>query len=364
LAFALARFGGGGAVRAGGGPEALGPLPVSALALEAETVEVLQDLGLKRVSQLMAAPRAALARRLGPELLERLDQALGARGGALAYRLEIPPYRVELRLAEPISLEDQVLGLVRRAAGRLSTRLEAEALGGRLFRLELHRVDGAVKRLETASSRPLRDPDRIMRLFAERVAALNDGLEADFGFDQLRLTAVRTEPLVAEATSLLDEQADAGDFAALADRLDARLGPGSVVRFTPAPETRLPEASARAVPFGEARPGAWKDQPAEAYQGVPLRPARLFSPPQPIEVIAEVPESPPSSITWRRLQRRIAAAEGPERLEPEWGRKGRTPRVRDYYRLEDEAGRRYWVFRSGRFGDTAPPRWFLHGLFA
>ncbi len=278
--------------------------------------------------------------------------------------MEIPPYRIDLRLADPICQEDQVLGLVEQAATTLALRLETEALGGRLFRLELHRLDGAVKRLEVSASRPSRDPARIAALFTERVAALNDELEADFGFDHLRLSAVRVEPMTAQAASLLDEGPDPGDFAALVDRLDARLGPGSVVRFIPAPQTRLPEAAAVAVAFAEAPANAWLGQPLAVYQSVPLRPMRLFAPPQPIDVVAAIPESPPSSFMWRRVQRKVAAAEGPERLDPEWGRKGRTARTRDYYRLEDTEGRRYWVFRSGRYGDAAPPRWFLHGLFA
>ncbi len=121
-----------------------------------------------------------------------------------------------------------------------------------------------------------------------------------------------------------------------------------MVRLVPRPETWLPERASEAVSFGAVRQGLWVDQPILAYGGAPLRPLRLFAQPQPIEAAGEIPEAPPASITWRRVQRRIVAAEGPERLEPEWGRKGRTARVRDYYRLEDEAGRRYWVFRSAR----------------
>ena len=59
----------------------------------------------------------------------------------------------------------------------------------------------------------------------------------------------------------------------------------------------------------------------------------------------------------------MVRAEGPERLLGEWwhidppdgSEAGEAP-PRDYFRVEDEDGRRYWLYRSAG-------RWFLHGLF-
>lgn len=98
----------------------------------------------------------------------------------------------------------------------------------------------------------------------------------------------------------------------------------------------------------------------------PLRPLRLFDPPQPIEALAATPDEPPASFKWRRVWRKVARAEGPERIAPEWwrGEDARAP-TRDYYRIEDEEGRRYWVFREGLYEDRNDhPRWRLHGVFA
>jgi protein ImuB len=104
-----------------------------------------------------------------------------------------------------------------------------------------------------------------------------------------------------------------------------------------------------------------------------LRPAFLLARPEPIDVIAEVPDGPPAQFIWRRVERRVARAEGPERIAPEWWRTlylddgQKQPRTRDYYKIEDQAGAAYWVFRHGLFaGEEAsgPPSWFLHGLFA
>lgn len=365
LAWALARFSSDPIGAVGMREAALAPLPMAALRLEPQTLEMLRGLGLRRIGQILEAKaRPALARRLGEAVLHRLDEALGARAAPLRLRLEVSPWMAERRLAEPVAMEAQVLGLTCALAAELAVRLEAKRLGARLFVLELGRVDGAVKRLAVAGSRPLRDPPRIAALFAERIAALNEGLEADYGFDLLRLSARRVQPFAHEAQDLLDDGGGEAGFAALVDRLSARLGEGAVRRHVPVFETRLPERAVRAVPFDAGAPAAWTGEPVAACEGTPLRPATLFASPQPIEVTAVVPEGAPDRFTWRRLARRIVAAEGPERLEPEWGRGHQAPRVRDYYRLEDDTGRRYWVYREGRYGLDENPRWFLHGLFA
>ncbi len=355
LAYAAARFGGGGVVAMGEAPGVLAPLPVEALRLEPKGCAVLRQLGFKRIGQLMALPRPALARRLGPEALHRLDEALGQRASPLELRLETPVFRAERRLFEPICEAEPVMQVVGDLAVDLAVQLEGRGVGGRNFALDLFRVDGAVKRLCVAASRPLRQPERIAALFAERLAGLNDGLQADFGFDQLRLTAERTQPLNATATDLLQETAVAGAVEAMADRLAARNG-APALRLA-AVDLHTPEvADAVATLDSETN---WAEAAAEParFLDTPLRPLRLFRPPQPIAVTAAgLPEGPPARFTWRRVSRTVVRAEGPERLEPEWARHPADLRVRDYYRLEDEAGRRYWVFRQGRYDVQEPVR--------
>jgi protein ImuB len=84
-------------------------------------------------------------------------------------------------------------------------------------------------------------------------------------------------------------------------------------------------------------------------------------------VIALTPDEPPRQFRWRRRVHRIHLAEGPERIGAEWWRTGieavRTDQVRDYYRVEDQDGTRFWVFRSGLHDHDRPVRWWLHGLF-
>ncbi len=86
-----------------------------------------------------------------------------------------------------------------------------------------------------------------------------------------------------------------------------------------------------------------------------------------------MPDGAPAQFTWRRVLRKVARADGPERLSPEWWRPrpdDRLARTRDYYRIEDDHGLRYWLFREGLYGaeytgaeDERPPSWWMHGMF-
>jgi protein ImuB len=386
-AYACARFSFGGIVAAETARAVLSPLPMAALRLADSDCKVLDRLGLKRIGQLIDLPRAAVTRRFGDSVLHRLDEALGHRAGPLELQLERPPFLAERRMFEPISEPEQVLEVTADLALDLATQLTDRAMGGRTFALELFRVDGAVRRLDVASSRPLRDPQRITALFAERLAGLNDGLQADFGFDQLRLTAVSTQAAIGGALDLLQTTDRAGALADLADRLVARTH-AQVRRLKPG-DSHRPERAERAAALDT--PAAWRTELAARFEDTPLRPLRLFRPPQPIDVAAaEIPDGPPGRFTWRRVSHTVVRAEGPERLEPEWGLDPHDLE-RDYYRLEDEAGRRFWVFRRGRYGmagslpmsayglpepppPEAPaepealqpppaPQWFVHGVF-
>ena len=103
-----------------------------------------------------------------------------------------------------------------------------------------------------------------------------------------------------------------------------------------------------------------------------MRPLHLFDPPQPIDVVAEVPDGPPHRFRWRKALHEVTRYEGPERIAPQWwtasdgALEGESVGLtRDYYRVEDARGRRYWIFRHGLYGTEAEhPGWYIHGLFA
>ncbi len=369
-AWAVARFGGRpglqGAIRIPPREtrEALLPLPLSALRLEADTVAALDRVGLKRIADIADRPRAPLAGRFGPDLITRLDQAMGFAEEPISPRLPVAQLSVERRLAEPIAREEDVREALRHLASLLARRLETAGLGARALEFTLFRVDGAVRRLVVGTGAPLRSPARVLSLFAEKLCKAGDELDAGFGFDLLRLSVLESQRDDGTQISMDEEAAQADELAHLIDRLGARLGLRAVTRFLPC-DTHMPEHRSASVPAALAREDAlfWI---AETTGGAgPTRPLRLLDRAEPVETVAGVPDGPPLRFRWRRAFYEIARSEGPERLAAQWWTRGADAPTRDYFRVEDTAGRRFWLYREGLYErETAAPRWYLHGLFA
>jgi len=354
----------------------LAPFALAALRLDGETLAGLAKVGLKTVRQLIDAPRAPLARRFGRHCLLRLDQALGAVEEAISPRLPVPALSVERRLAEPVGRTEDVEQLLLALALRLKGDLERRDLGARALEYTLFRVDGAVYRLCVGASRPVRDAEAIVKLFRERLTAVGDELDAGYGFDVVRLNVLAAGELAGEQGDFACAgEGDNPDVALLLDRIAARLGGSAVldgrhpVRRAVPVESHEPERAERRDPAGDSP----KALPAKenAPQPAAPRPVRLLGAPEAVEVVAGVPEGPPQRFRWRRALYRVTKAEGPERIGGEWWH-GDAPEdlylaPRDYYRVEDEAGRRYWLFRKGLYGPAGrgvPPQWFMHGMFA
>jgi protein ImuB len=293
--------------------------------------------------------------------LLRLDQALGRIEEVISPRLPVPALSVERHLAEPIGLVEDIERLILLLAGSLKRDLERRGEGARRFELLLFRVDGAVSRISAAASLPLREPAPVGRLFHERLAALGAALDPGYGFDLVRLSAFAVAPVEIRQADLGGEAGRSDeDVALFADRVRARLGSAAMLQPQLA-ESHLPERASRLVPFSAAEPS-----PANAPDRPPERPLRLFSRPEPIEVpLTEVPEGPPLKFRWRRGLHSVARAEGPERIAPEWWREEKEAPTRDYFRVEDAEGHRYWLFREGLYEAEGPaPRWYMQGISA
>lgn len=346
----------------------LAPLPLAALRIDATMIASLESVGLRDAGALISAPRAPLARRFGSKLVTRIDQALGHAEEAISPRLPAAELSVERHLAEPALLLQEIEHLLGMLAVTLGEGLERRGEGARRLELALFRVDGAVRRIEVGTSRPMRDPRSIRSLFHERLGSLEDSIEAGCGFDLLRLSVLAADLLAPQQTDLAGTLVEEGDIFLFADRVRARLGSEAIITPVPA-ASHIPERAMRAVPFAEA---AGELEPRRngkilASSSPPrgARPPRLFRRPEPVEVMAEIPEGPPVHFRWRRALHRVARAEGPERIAPEWWQDDSSDRDRDYFRVEDQSGRRYWLYREGFYGaaDDAP-RWYMHGIFA
>ncbi|WP_306765474.1 DNA polymerase Y family protein [Rhizobium sp. AAP43] len=369
LARACSRFGGPTLVSPPDAIRVLSPLPVAALRLDAGTLANLARVGLKTVGDLIAAPRPPITRRFGPVPILRLDQALGHEGEPISPRRMLPLLSAERRLAEPIVSEDHVLDLAGRLAGGLKTALEARGEGGRLFELLVFRVDGRVFRIEVGASAPLRDPVRIRALFRERLGVLADELDAGFGYELLRLNVLLSEAFdIRQAALAEDEGAEASELLTrFLDQVTARLGERALRLPVPL-ASHWPDRAATHAPLTDGLKALGRALVGTRDIASPRRsprPIRLLDRPEEVEVMSSVPDGPPASFRWRRVQRRIARAEGPERLAPEWWTDGEDAPPRDYFRIEDTAGQRFWLYREGLFERrTVNPTWFLQGFFS
>lgn len=360
-AWALARYAPDRTIAPPGGQgPLLAPLPVAALRLDEAAQAQLPRLGLFQVGQLLALPRAQLARRFGLSTVMRIDQALGAGREALAFRRPATPWFDRLAFFEPISALSDLERVTGDICALLCARLEAEGQGARRFELVFHRLDGKDQPVRAGLSRPGRDAARIAKLLKPKLDVVDPG----FGIEVVTLWAAEVEPL-STAQRNLSADADGGagleeGLAPLVDRLVNRLGEDRVWRADPHPSHVPERAVVRRAPLDPRPEDAWNpDRP---------RPTRLLRRPEAIEVLAKLPDDPPVRFTWRGQSRRVRLAEGPERIGQEWWRKAFDEvgpgKVRDYYRVEDEAGERFWIFRAGLYGDgEKTPKWWLHGLF-
>ncbi|OJF91235.1 DNA repair protein [Pararhizobium antarcticum] len=367
LSWAMAHFGATGMLAAAeDAQDILSPMPLAALRLARDTVGTLARVGLTKVGDILHLPRAPLVRRFGPHLLLRLDQALGLEDEPLSPRLAVASLSMERRLLTPVEGEDDILGLALQLAKGLVPGLEERGEGGRLFELLLFRVDGKVFRIQARTAAALRDPARVAGLYRERLQAVHDDLDAGYGFEIVRLSVLKAEPFD-QAQQDFSGTADQNlSLAAFADKVVARLGPDSL-SVPVLMESHLPERAAAFQPLSDM---AALSAPARAVSSTgyyrTARPLRLFQYPEPVQAfVAGVPEGAPESFEWRRTLHRVERAEGPERIAAEWWVDGETAPTRDYFRIEDQNGHRFWLYRNGLYGHgTTPPRWFMHGVFA
>lgn len=378
-AWALAHFNPGGVV-VNDLATVLAPLPVSALRLEERQIEGLMQMGLKRIGDLYGRDRRALAARFGASLILRLDQALGDIEERLTPRLPPADYYVERRFADPIGLIDDVLMTTHDLAIRLASDLEQAGLGAQSFHLFLYRVDHKVMTLTVKAGRATRDATHIARLFAHRAERLGGEYDAGFGIDMIRLAASVTTALEPAQVGAFETRDGTADLDRLYDRMASRLGAEAVSRIKFV-NTHIPERAATLEPAIARTP----DDPLATPDPKLSRPLRLLPRPEPISVImAEVPDGPPRGMIWRRVRYGFLKASGPERIAAEWWNQtdvvassrgmAEPPQeavvfdagavTRDYFVVEDDGGRRFWLFREGYYREDFEPRWFMHGFFA
>ena len=340
------------------GETTLTDLPITCLRLDARVVTGLRRLGLRAVKDLLRIPRAQITARFGAMPVLRLDQALGEVEEAIDWPRPPIEWHERLAFAEPIGTPEDLARALTRLAERLCVRLGEQDKGGQRFVARFFRVDEVVPGIVVSTALPVRDPAYLTKLLGEKLDTVDPG----FGIEVIALEAEIVAPLTVPQTQLMAAQDATDRLAGVVDTLSNRLGTDRVSRVVPC-ESHVPERAVRHVPPLAVKQPSWVNDPASP------RPIRLLRRPEEIEVIAPVPDDPPIRFSWRGVAHRVRAAAGPERIASEWwlgkrsSRRPETDLIRDYYRVEDSDGARFWIFRAGLHAEDRMPRWYLHGLF-
>ncbi len=333
---------------------ALAPLPIEALRLDAEVSAGLRHLGFDTIGQLTAAPRAPLARRFGAVLMQRLDQALGRAGEPLEPVAPAGLIRVRQGFPEPIATQDDLLRITALLTEQVCDKLREADLGASRLDLVFVRVDGSPQMVRVGTAAATRDAAHLTRLLSAQIETVDPG----FGVDSVWLAAPLTGKLGAQQIPSELAAGHAADLSSLIDTLLNRLGSRNVFRVA-AVESDIPERSVRRVaPAKGEVGGGW---PASLP-----RPSRLLRPPRAVDAVALLPDHAPVQFTLGKRAHRVRASDGPERIFGEWWRADEEFfAVRDYFQVEDEDGRRFWLFREGdgEHPESGDMGWYLHGLF-
>jgi protein ImuB len=351
-AWAVARYGlGKPIVPAGHATIALLDLPPAALRLTPETLARLHKLGLVKIGPVASFPRRALRRRLGPELLLRLDQAFGVEEETVLPVHPVEPYQERLPCLEPIGTAGGIAIALERLLEMLCAKLQRDGKGLREAVFKAYRVDGRTMEARIGTNRGSNHPPHLFRLFGEKIR----DFEPDLGIELFTIDAPKTEEVSPLQKTLWTGACDVDDIrlGELVDRITNKFGAGIIHRYLPA-DHYWPERSYQKTVDFEQKAASWPaDRP---------RPIHLLSKPERVEVAAPIPDYPPMHFRYQNKIHKIVHADGPERIEQEWWIDG--AQHRDYYAVEDDTGARYWLFRSGPYRGDQSSQWYLHGFFA
>ncbi len=333
--------------------DALLTLSPAALRLEPIILERLHKLGFYTIKSFIGMGRSVLRRRFGQNFLLRLDQALGNEDEPLQLLQPVEPYQERLPCLEPICTATGIEIAIKKLLEHLCQRLQQDGKGLRTAVLKCYRVDGQLVEASIGTNQPSYHINHLFKLFELKISSIEPAL----GIELFTLDAPKVEDVSPEQEALWSaEGCGLTDLslAELLDRLANKIGAGNIHRYLPQ-EHYWPERSIRPAL-------SIKEKPTTAWRTNRPRPSILLPRPEQIEVTALIPDYPPMLFIYRNKTHHIKKADGPERIEREWWLDEGAHR--DYYQVEDQEGKRYWLFRSGHYSGNQSGQWFIHGFFA
>jgi len=314
--------------------QALAPLPVSAAARGADTLEALEGIGVRTLGELRALPREGVARRFGQGLLDDLDRALGRLPDPRNFFVPPERFRAGFELPAEVTQAEALTFAARRLVVQLAGFLDARSGGVQRFTLKLAHRDVAPTEIAIGLVAPSRDVEHFTLLLRERLGGL--ALR-----EPARSIALETDDVVPlpapNRPLLLEEGKPPGRWEPLVERLRARLGADAVHGLACRAEHRPEHA------FAIVEPGAGQLQ---LYFGE--RPYWVLEHPRPLREIGGAPhhEGP------------LELLAGPERIESGWWDGDDV--FRDYFIARTRNESLIWIFCDRR----REGGWYLHGIFA
>lgn len=351
-AWAVARYSSGPmCILPGQSAETLMDLPPQALRIETEVVERLLKLGLKKIRQFINLPLPSLRRRFGVDFIQQLNRATGQQLEVLQPVIPVELYQERLPCLEPIVSSTGISIALDQLLNNLCERLRHDQKGLRKAIFKYYRVDGKIGSIEVGTNRPSRNSKHLTKLFESKL----DGIEPDMGIELFVLEAPIVEDALPGQEALWNASSGLNDIrlSELVDKLASRIGQDSIRRYLPA-QHHWPERSFKSTASLEQKSGI-------PWLSGDMRPFHMLRTPERVNVSAPIPDYPPMLFVYKGKVHNIRKADGPERIEQEWWQQ--EGEHRDYYRVEDEEGHRYWIFRLGHYSDKQF-QWYLHGFFA
>jgi len=343
--------------------DTLADLPVTALRIDTPTARALAEVAIERIGDLCDLPRRALGTRFGHDLLLRLDQALGRAFEPIDTVRPHDPVRVTRGFDGPVTNLEGVMLTVRQLIDALHTELVRREAGARRIDLTLDRIDAEPITRPVTLSHASRDTAHLWAL----LRPVTERVHLGHGVERITLAAPYTTRVGHPQSQINSAATNASapppdqQIGRLIDHMTNRLGNQRIRRVTPVP-THVPESAFISQPAARHdRPHHCHDAGQDARIVDADRPSRVYRRPHPVRVMLMAPDGPVVS-----LQRsdhgtdveRIVTSIGPERITTPWWNTADNvvPVTRDYYKLQDEAGRWWWAFREIETG-----RWFIHG---
>lgn len=332
-------------------------LPVAALRLDQETCQLLSEVGITSIGQLLALPRHQLGSRCGVATLLRIEHLLGEREEILPTLTPPTTIGSERRYETPLTTHSQMVQSIVRILETVLAKLHAVRRTARAFRITLH-YRTLIERVRNTITKEvaLLSAGRDVRKLASLLTPLIEKLVFPGEVEKISIVAVDPYRTEARQSGITNDQSRIPDeerYEELLATLAVRVG---------YERTRHPTFADEHLPEKESTTTAATTLPSPLP--TPLmapaeRPHHLLSPPQPIEVVALLPDHPPAALTWNGKRYRLSVGYGPERIERSWWEPGTEEETRDYFRVQDEGGRWLWIYRHHDRG-----QWFVHGTWS